>query len=128
MELYLLLLNRIKTLMIAKGIKNGVALTDLAGTPRNTISNIKIRKSVPSAENLTKIADALGCSVDYLLGRTDDPNKEKPFDINTEGLTEKQQELLQLMLTFDRERFDKVLDYVQYQAAQLQGQIQPPKP
>nr|DAR47104.1 MAG TPA: repressor protein [Caudoviricetes sp.] len=31
------------------------------------------RTSVPKADNLAKIADVLGCSVDYLLGRTDNP-------------------------------------------------------
>ena len=31
------------------------------------------RKSFPKADNLAKIADVLDCSVDYLLGRTDNP-------------------------------------------------------
>jgi len=31
------------------------------------------RGSMPKADNLAKIADALDCSVDYLLGRTDRP-------------------------------------------------------
>ena len=30
-----------------------------------------------SSINLTKIADYLDCSVDYLLGRTDNPNSHK---------------------------------------------------
>lgn len=29
--------------------------------------------SIPNGEMLIKIADYLGCSVDYLLGRTDNP-------------------------------------------------------
>ena len=29
--------------------------------------------SIPNGEALTKIADYLDCSVDYLLGRTDNP-------------------------------------------------------
>ena len=40
--------------------------------------SIKVRLeewvSMPKADNLAKIADYLDCSVDYLLGRTDDPN------------------------------------------------------
>ena len=35
----------------------------------NTMSNMKT--SMPRADNLAKIADYLGVSVDYLLGRTD---------------------------------------------------------
>ena len=31
----------------------------------------------PNGETLTKIADYLDCSVDYLLGRTDNPNSHK---------------------------------------------------
>ncbi len=37
----------------------------------NTMSNMKT--SMPKADNLAKIADCLGCSVDYLLGRTQNP-------------------------------------------------------
>ena len=45
------------------------ALLQKCGLGRNTMSNFKT--SMPKADNLAKIADALSCSVDYLLGRTD---------------------------------------------------------
>ncbi len=32
---------------------------------------------LPTLQNITKIADYLDCSVDYLLGRTDNPNINK---------------------------------------------------
>lgn len=32
--------------------------------------------AVPNGETLVKIADYFSCSVDYLLGRTDEPNSE----------------------------------------------------
>ena len=38
---------------------------------KNTMNNFKT--SMPKADNLARIADYLDCSVDYLLGRTDDP-------------------------------------------------------
>ena len=41
----------------------------------NTMSNMKI--SMPKADNLAKIADCLDVSVDYLLGRTDNPEINK---------------------------------------------------
>ena len=36
-----------------------------------------MRTSMPKADNLAKIADYLDCSVDYLLGRTNDPQSHK---------------------------------------------------
>lgn len=41
------------------------------GLGQNTMANLKT--SMPKADNLAKIADYLSCSVDYLLGRTDNP-------------------------------------------------------
>ena len=42
----------------------------------NTISEFSKGKQL-SCISLAKIADYLDCSVDYLLGRTDDPNLHK---------------------------------------------------
>lgn len=43
------------------------------GFGENTVEQMKGSKgSMPSASKLATIADALGCSVDYLLGRTDE--------------------------------------------------------
>lgn len=46
---------------------------DECGLSKNTISSMLSGGSMPKSENLGKIADALQCSVDYLLGRTDNP-------------------------------------------------------
>ncbi len=43
------------------------------GISSGNISDWKSGKSAPNIEAIAKIADYLGCSVDYLLGRTDDP-------------------------------------------------------
>lgn len=42
------------------------------GLGRNTMANLKT--SMPKADNLAKMADYLDCSVDYLLGRCDNPS------------------------------------------------------
>ena len=42
----------------------------------NTINQITDKKGV-SSFSLAKIADCLDCSVDYLLGRTDNPDVNK---------------------------------------------------
>lgn len=57
--------------------KNVTAKRMLAevGLGVNTMSNMKT--SMPTADNLAKIADYLDCSVDYLLGRTDKPEVNK---------------------------------------------------
>jgi transcriptional regulator with XRE-family HTH domain len=65
---------------IAKRVKlmakaNNVAIKDLlnkCGLNKNALSSMQCGGSIPRADNLAKIADYLGCSVDYLLGRTDD--------------------------------------------------------
>ncbi len=50
-------------------------LLEDVGLGFNTMSNMKT--SMPKADNLAKIADYLDCSVDYLLGRTDNPEINK---------------------------------------------------
>ncbi len=40
---------------------------------KNTLSSMQSRGSWLQANSLAKIADYLDCSVDYLLGRTDNP-------------------------------------------------------
>ncbi|GHU37330.1 hypothetical protein FACS1894105_09230 [Clostridia bacterium] len=52
---------------------NGVALAKLTGIPPNDISRYHTGWKYPDAEQLAKIAVALGVSADYLLGLTDDP-------------------------------------------------------
>lgn len=61
--------DKIKTLAKSKGISVKKVLEGV-GLGFNTMSNMKT--SMPKADNLAKIADYLDCSVDYLLGRTDE--------------------------------------------------------
>lgn len=65
---------RIKELLSTKpGIKSIAALERTAGLSNGTIN--KWDKAVPSSESAQKVADVLNVSVDYLLGNTDDPQK-----------------------------------------------------
>jgi transcriptional regulator with XRE-family HTH domain len=61
---------RIKSLAKQRKVSMKQLLSDV-GLGFNTMSNMKT--SFPKADNLAKIADYLDCSVDYLLGRTDNP-------------------------------------------------------
>ena len=47
------------------------------GISQGLMSRYKNGKKTPSAESLVKIADYLNVSVDYLLGRTDNPEINK---------------------------------------------------
>lgn len=67
--------NRIKEQAKLKKIPIGVMLHDL-NMGINAISEFSKGKHL-SCISLAKIADYLDCSVDYLLGRTDNPNSHK---------------------------------------------------
>lgn len=57
------------------------------GLSKNALSSMSSGGSTPKSENLAKIADCLGVSVDYLLGRTDEP-KTETSDPTTQILVE----------------------------------------
>lgn len=63
-----------------------------AGLGGNTMSHLDNGKSI-AADSLGKIADVLTCSVDYLLGRTE--NSKVANDISKESLTDDEVELIQ---------------------------------
>ena len=48
-------------------------LSALSGIPATSISHFEAGRRKPSLVNLRNLADALKVSVDYLLGRTDNP-------------------------------------------------------
>ena len=64
--------DRIKEAAHAKGVlvKDLLVVCKLS---KNTLSTMKSGGSFPRLEAITAMADELGCSVDYLLGRTDNP-------------------------------------------------------
>lgn len=47
------------------------------GISQGLMNEYKNGVKLPTAQNLVKIADYLDCSVDYLLGRTDNPDSHK---------------------------------------------------
>ena len=65
---------RIKNMSKIRNVSVRKLLADV-GLGFNTMSNMKT--SMPKADNLARIADYLDCSVDYLLGRTDNPEVNK---------------------------------------------------
>jgi len=67
---------RIKALCAERGtaIKNLLEQTEIN---KSFIYDLEKRGKIPSADKFERIADYLDCSVDYLLGRTDNPDVNK---------------------------------------------------
>ena len=66
----------IKSLAKTKKIAIGKMLSD-CDISKNTLSSMQSGGYLPRVENIVRMADYLGCSVDFLLGRTDNPEINK---------------------------------------------------
>lgn len=66
----MIFIDRVLKLLKDNGITKNKMLVDLQ-LGKNSFINWEIRNTVPGGDTLIKIADYLGCSIDYLLGRTD---------------------------------------------------------
>lgn len=73
------LANFIKTLSKEKGISIRELLSD-CGLSKNTLSSMSSGGYYPRVEALCKIADHLDCSVDSLLGRSEDIKNTAPVN------------------------------------------------
>lgn len=67
---------RLKELRKKKGISQLRLATDL-NTTQNTISRYETGERQPGIDELIKIADYFNVSVDYLVGRTENPTLYK---------------------------------------------------
>ncbi len=118
-------LTQSKDLSINKMLKN-------AGLAPSIIDNMK-RGRLPSIDKIYDIADYFDCSVDYLLGRTDNPNKQKSSNDfsgssitnsniannsanitikNENNLTDEESELINIYRTLNVKKRHQVLDLV----------------
>jgi len=59
--------------MIAKKEITAYKIAKATGISQGLMNEYKNGRKLPTVQNLIKIADYLDCSVDYLLGRTDNP-------------------------------------------------------
>lgn len=67
----------------------------IIGVAQNTICNWENGKREPDFLSLEKMASYFHCSVDYLLGRTE--QKEQPTSENGDGLSARQREAVQFI-------------------------------
>lgn len=75
--------SRLKKLLADRG-KKPAPFAKEVGLGADLIRDIVRKGSMPSADRLALIADGLGVSTDYLLGRTDDPTATKQGPITSE--------------------------------------------
>ena len=64
---------RLKELRKKKGLSQLRLATEL-NTTQNTVSRYETGEREPGIDELIKIADYFNVSVDYLIGRTENPN------------------------------------------------------
>ena len=66
---------RLREIRRAKGVSQLKLAMDL-NTSQNTISRYETGEREPGINELIKLADYFGVSVDYLIGRTDNPKMQ----------------------------------------------------
>ena len=103
--------NRIKRCRLALGMSKA-KLASKAGLSRPTITYYENRNVNPTLQSLRKLADALGVSVDYLVGLENDPKRPGDFKIrllfkNINELNEREILLIEEMCDRIRKRNGK---------------------
>lgn len=71
--------DRVNELRKAKGLSKSKMLKDLELNP-NSFVNWEKRGTVPSAETVSHVALYLGTTVEYLIGKTDNPEPSQSDD------------------------------------------------
>ena len=66
--------DRLKQLREVRQVSAYAIARDL-GITKQSVHTWETTKTVPSADKLVELADLLECSVDYLVGRSDDPQR-----------------------------------------------------
>ena len=69
--------DRLKTSREQKGFTQS-QLAERAGLQSSAVSHFEAGRRSPSFDNLKKLADAIGVSIDYLLGRVQEPAGSGP--------------------------------------------------
>ena len=108
----------IKEMLYRQG-KTAAQLTETCGLSKNALSSMQSSGYLPRIENIVKIADYLGVSVDYLLGRQ---TPELPEGVPAEvisGLPES--EIISLLKSLSKEDVLKTRDYIQFLLYQKQN-------
>ncbi len=73
--------NRLKVLREEQGLKQG-QFADMIGITRQSMSNYESGKHSPDVDVIVKMAHALNCSTDYLMGLTEHSNYNRQVEFD----------------------------------------------
>lgn len=99
--------------LIKQANKTAKEVAVATGIPASNFTEWKKGRAKPSTDKLPPIADYFGVSVDYLLGRTDDPTWQPRITVKREGedaideATPEEREMLQAVLEAYRREHKK---------------------
>ncbi len=96
---------RLRLLMNEQPITTQTQLAEITGKTRQTISQYVNGVSEPGYDTLVKIADHFEVSLDYLLGRTADPDMQTSA-VDELGLSPKAIEWFKIFVKNETDRFD----------------------
>lgn len=102
---------RIKELRESRKIKQK-EMAEILQVPNNTYNQWENEKRQPDHDMLVRIAEYFGVTVDYLLGREEEPQKEKSPS-NMDGLTNFQSTILQLLECVPEDRQDELASLIE---------------
>ncbi|SFU69994.1 helix-turn-helix domain-containing protein [Alicyclobacillus macrosporangiidus] len=89
------------------------------GVSRSTIAGYESENKgrVPREETLIKIAELLGCTTDYLLGRTDDPHASAVSDV-VEMMSSEERRLLETIRQLPPDKQQQVTQFADFLKSQ----------
>ena len=105
--------------------KNKVAIATVlneCSVNRNFIYDLEKKSMSPSCDKISRIADRLNCSVDYLLGRTDEVAVNKNSNAFTQtDVTFEQKRLMSLFEKASDDDKEKLIEYAEmlYERSQM---------
>ncbi len=105
--------NDVATKIKAKAKDNKITVKQVlidSGLSDNLMTGM--RNSMPKADNLAKIADVLDCSVDYLLGRTDNPKSHSSVLSEQTDIDPQAEEFLRKFIRLSKENRDTILTLI----------------
>lgn len=106
------IVQKIKYMCNKKNI-NITQLLDGAGVRKSLLYDMEKRNAKPSIEVLASIADYLDCSVDYLLGRSNQENTS----CDSYTLSQDEKTLINIFRTLPPESQQNILGYLDYTAS-----------
>ena len=105
-------MNRIRSLRKQKKLSQ-LELAERLHISQTAVSQWETEKTSPDFESLLKLGDIFGCSIDYLLGRTDVSQTEKPATTEGDGFGS---EAINLIDSLPEDKRAAAIDFLRYLA------------